>query len=118
VGLVTRSSVIRRTVEGMYDYRPHEALAHVSCAVTVLVAAAAVDDEDRRERLLAIDDAQRARAEAGLVPMRVRRIEDAGHDLMRHRPAEVADEIALLARGPDALSPGVPATGPSVAGVP
>jgi hypothetical protein len=29
--------------------------------------------------------------------MRVRHIAAAGHDLMRHRPAEVAEEIALLA---------------------
>jgi pimeloyl-ACP methyl ester carboxylesterase len=98
VGLVTRSSVIRRTVEAMYEYRPREALAEVRCPVTLLVAdPGTTDDEERRERLLAIDDVQRARAEAGLGPMRVRRFPGAAHDLMRYRPAEVTEEIRSLA---------------------
>jgi pimeloyl-ACP methyl ester carboxylesterase len=100
VGLVTRSSVIRRTVEATYAYRPLEALVEARCPLTLLVASGAADDEDRHERLIAIDDAQRVRAEAGLVPMRVRFL-DAGHDLMRHEPAVVAEEIASLASAPD-----------------
>jgi pimeloyl-ACP methyl ester carboxylesterase len=100
VGLVTRSSVIRRTVEAMYAYRPLEALAEARCALTLLVARGSADDEDRHERLLAIDDAQRARAAAGLEPMRVRDVPGAGHDLMRHAPAVVAEEISLLASPP------------------
>jgi pimeloyl-ACP methyl ester carboxylesterase len=104
VGLVTRSSVIRRTVEAMYAYRPLESLTLVTCPVTLLVAGTgSADDEDRRERLLAIDDLQRARAEAALAPVRVRHFPDVGHDLMRYRPAEVADEVVRLAedRGAD-----------------
>ena len=42
------------------------ALAEVRCSITVLVAdATTADDEDRRERDLALEDAQRARAAAG-----------------------------------------------------
>jgi hypothetical protein len=98
VGLVTRSSVVRRTVEAMYAYRPREALAAARCPVVLLVAgAASADDEEHRERLLAIEDAQRARAEAGLEPMRVRHFPGSGHDLMRYQPDEVAVELESLA---------------------
>jgi pimeloyl-ACP methyl ester carboxylesterase len=104
VSLVTRSSVIRRTVEAMYAYRPLEGLALARCPVTLLAAGlGTADDEERHERLLAIDDAQRVRAEAGRAAMRVRHFPGAGHDLMRYRPDDVAAEIALLA---DALPAG------------
>jgi pimeloyl-ACP methyl ester carboxylesterase len=97
VGLVTKGSVIRRVVEAMYAYRPLEAVVEVPCPIVVLVAdATTADDEDRRERGLALKDAQRARAAAGLAPMRIRVFEGAGHDLMRYRPAEVAAEVEQL----------------------
>jgi pimeloyl-ACP methyl ester carboxylesterase len=97
VGLVTKGSVTRRAVESMYGYRPLEALTQVACPVTVLVAnSATADDEDERERRLALEDAQRARVEAGLPQMEVRRFDGSGHDLMRYRPAEVAAELERL----------------------
>ena len=41
----------------MYAYQPLLALAEVGCPVSVLVAdAATADDEDQRERLLALED--------------------------------------------------------------
>jgi len=98
VGLVTKGSVIRRCVEAMYGYRPLEALVRVGCPVSVLVAGAATaDDEDERERRLALDDAQAARTAAGLEPMRVHRFDGVGHDLMRYRPDAVAGELERLA---------------------
>jgi pimeloyl-ACP methyl ester carboxylesterase len=97
VGLVTKGSVTRRAVDSMYGYRPLEALAKVSCPVAVLVAnSATADDEDERERRLALDDAQRARLGAGLPQMEVRRFDGVGHDLMRYRPGEVAEELERL----------------------
>jgi hypothetical protein len=82
----------------MYRYGPLETLAQVACPVTLLAAGAATaDDEDERERRLAIDDAQAARSEAGHGAMRVRVFEVTGHDLMRYRPDELADELARLA---------------------
>jgi pimeloyl-ACP methyl ester carboxylesterase len=97
VGLLTKGSVTRRAVESMYGYRPLEALAQVACPVTVLIAnSATADDEDERERRLALEDAQRARVDAGLPQMEVRRFDGVGHDLMRYRPAEVAAELERL----------------------
>ncbi len=99
VGLVTKGSVIRRCVAGMYTYQPLEALAAIGCPLSVLVAGAATaDDEDERERHLALEDAARVRAEAGLDPPVVRVLEGAGHDLMRYRPDEVTLELSRLAR--------------------
>ena len=71
---------------------PLEALAEVRCPVSVLVAdAPTADDEDQRERLLALEDVQRRRGPPRAWPnTRVRRFAGAGHDLMRHRPDEVA----------------------------
>jgi pimeloyl-ACP methyl ester carboxylesterase len=98
VAPVTKGSVTRRVVEAMYAYRPLAALIDVRCPVSLLVAdAATADDEDRRERLLAIEDVQQARAAAGLPPARVRRFPGAGHDLMRHRPIAVAEDLVALA---------------------
>ena len=66
VGLLTKGSVLRRVVEATYAYQPITALAEVRCSIMVLVAdATTADDEDRRERDLALEDAQRARAAAG-----------------------------------------------------
>ena len=82
----------------MYAYRPLLSLPRAACPVTVLVAqVATADDEDERERMLALEDAQRARRAAGQVEMRVRLLDGAGHDLMRHRPEQVAAELESLA---------------------
>jgi pimeloyl-ACP methyl ester carboxylesterase len=97
VGLATKWSVIRRVVDSMYAYRPLEALAEARCPVSILVAdAPTADDEDERERLLALEDVQRMRVSAGLPETSVRRFAGAGHDLMRYRPDEVASGIGRL----------------------
>jgi pimeloyl-ACP methyl ester carboxylesterase len=97
VGPVSKGSVVRRCVEAMYRYRPHEALAAADCPVTLIAAGAATaDDEDERERRLAIEDAQRVRAEAGRPALTVQVHEGVGHDLMRYRPAELAREVERL----------------------
>jgi len=98
VGPVTKGSVVRRCVAAMYDYRPLEALAQAACPVTLMAASpGTADDEDERERRLAIEDAQRARTEAGLPRMTVHIHEGVGHDLMRYRPDELARELERLA---------------------
>lgn len=97
LGLVTKGATIRRAVDAMYGYRPLESLTEADCPVTIMVAAnATADDEDERERRLALDDAQRARHDAGLAEMRVVRLEGVGHDLMRYRPDRVVAEVEHL----------------------
>jgi pimeloyl-ACP methyl ester carboxylesterase len=97
VRLVTRAWVLRRLVDAMYEYQPLEALARVACPVLVVVAGfGAADDDADRERLLALDDAQRARAAAGRAPARVVRMAG-GHDVARYRPDELASELLALA---------------------
>jgi pimeloyl-ACP methyl ester carboxylesterase len=98
VSPVVRASVLRRLVETLYAYQPLDALGRVPQPVAVLVAGAGTaDDEERRERLLALDDVERARAAAGLVPADVRLIDGVGHELMRHRPGAVAAAIEDVA---------------------
>jgi pimeloyl-ACP methyl ester carboxylesterase len=98
LGRVTRGSVIRRCVDAMYRYQPLEALCEVGVPMALLVAgSASADDEDERERRLAIEDAQAARMRSGLAPMAVRVFEGSGHDLMRYRPDEITAELEHLA---------------------
>lgn len=98
VGPVTKGSVVRRCVDSMYRYQPLEALAQVACPMALIAASpGTADDEDERERRLAIEDAQRARVAAGQPPMRVSIHEGAGHDLMRYRPDELSAELESLA---------------------
>lgn len=97
LGLVTRGSVIRRCVDAMYQYQPLDALCQVGVPLALLAAgSASADDEDERERRLAIDDAQLARARAGLAPMVVRVLEGSGHDLMRYHPDEITELLERL----------------------
>jgi len=97
VGSVVRAGVLRQVVDAMFAYQPLEALAKVAAPVVILVAeAATADDEDERERRLALVDVTRARGEAALPPPRVVRFPGAGHNLMRYRAAEVADELTAL----------------------
>lgn len=105
VAPVTKGSVIRRCVDAMYRYQPLESLAALACPVVLIAASpGTADDEDERERRLAIEDTQRVRAEAGVPPLTVRIHEGVGHDLMRYRPDDVASDIERLAgdRSPDA----------------
>ncbi len=98
VGPVTKGSVIRRCVDSMYRYLPLDALTQVTCPMSLPVAgSSSADDEDERERRLAIEDVQRAREQAGLTPMTVHVFDGAGHDLMRYRPEEVSNELERLA---------------------
>jgi len=97
VGPVTKGSVVRRCVEAMYRYRPLEALVATACPVALIAASAGTaDDEDERERRLAIEDAGRARVETGRPALSVQVHEGVGHDLMRYRPAELALELERL----------------------
>ena len=98
VSPVVRASVTRRLVDTLYAYQPLDALGRLPQPVIVLVAGTGTaDDEERRERLLAVEDVQDARRAAGSDPLIVRLLDGAGHELMRYRPDAVAAAIAELA---------------------
>jgi pimeloyl-ACP methyl ester carboxylesterase len=80
-------------VEAMFAYRPQAVLPSVEAPIVALVAA---DDEDRT-RARALGTAQAALAGAGRPAMRTVDLSDAGHNLMRYRPAEVTRAILSLA---------------------
>lgn len=99
VALVTKPSVQRRLVDSMFAYRPAETLAAVDQPLLVFAAGSgAADDDEERERRLAIDDLQRARLAAGHTPAIVHRLDGSGHDLMRYRPDEVSAELAAFSQ--------------------
>jgi pimeloyl-ACP methyl ester carboxylesterase len=67
--------------------------------VPLLVAqaeAGTADDEVARERSLALADLLARRAERGAPNARVVRFPGAGHNLMRYRPDELAQELVAL----------------------
>lgn len=97
VGPVTRGFAVRASVAEMFGYQPLEVLAGVTQPLLVAVAdSATADDEERRERLLALEDVVRRRRELGLSAPTVERFAGAGHNLMRYRPAELSASLERL----------------------
>lgn len=91
VAPVARDHVIRGAVEAMFDYQPRPALADLDMPLLVAVAEpAAPDDEQARERELALREMLARRAAAGLPQAVVVRFPGAGHSLMRYRPRDLA----------------------------
>ena len=82
---VTRPHVMAGSVGAMFGYDPLAILPSVEAPI---VALAAADDDEGTSRASLVD-AQRALAAAGRPPIRVVRLPDAGHNLMRYRPREV-----------------------------
>jgi hypothetical protein len=79
----------------MFAYRPDETLAELPMPILAAIAeAGTADDEEGRERELALDDIQRRRAERGRAPIEIARFPGAGHNLMRYRPERLS--LALL----------------------
>lgn len=97
VALVARPAALRAVVDAMFAYAPEEVLPRMRAPLTILVADSTADDEGARERKLALDDMLRARDLASCRPAHVVRFAGTGHNLMRYRPAEVADELLALA---------------------
>ena len=96
VAPVVRPHALRASVEAMFDYDPLTVLGRVAVPLLVAVSeSGAADDEQARERHLALDDVVAARAGSGLPATEVRTFAGAGHNLMRYRPDELS--AALLA---------------------
>jgi pimeloyl-ACP methyl ester carboxylesterase len=94
---VLRRHALRATVESMFSYEPARTLERVATPVFVAVAeSSSGDDENARERLLALEDVSLARTQAGLSAPRIVHYPGAGHNLMRYRTAELTDRLAEL----------------------
>jgi pimeloyl-ACP methyl ester carboxylesterase len=100
VAPVLRRHALRATVESMFTYEPARTLATVSSPIVVVVAESGTgEDDDARERLLALEDVSRARTQAGADPPRVIRFAGAGHNVIRYRTAQLSEELASLIEG-------------------
>jgi pimeloyl-ACP methyl ester carboxylesterase len=89
----SRPHAIAGSVAAMFAYRPNETLAAVTAPIAALVAA---DDEDGT-RTSALDAVHRTLAAMGRPLIRVARFPNDGHNLLRHRPAEVTAAILAVA---------------------
>lgn len=94
VAPVVRAHALRGTVEAMFEFRPHGALAGLDVPLLIVVAeSGSADDETVRERRIALDELVAARTAAGRQPPEVRVFRGAGHNLMRYRAAELSDAL-------------------------
>jgi pimeloyl-ACP methyl ester carboxylesterase len=91
----SRPHAIEGSVAAMFAYRPGETLAAVTAPITALVAA----DDEEGTRASSLDAVQRTLAGARRPPIRVARFPNDGHNLLRHRPAEVTAAILAVASG-------------------
>lgn len=100
VASVVRAHALRGSVEQMFEYRPLAVLGGLDLPLLIAVAeSGSADDEEVRERRLALDDVVHRRAAAGLPAPTIRRFTGAGHNLMRYRPAELAAALLELLQG-------------------
>jgi pimeloyl-ACP methyl ester carboxylesterase len=106
----TRSHVLRGSVEAMFGWRPLEVLGDLAVPILVAVAeAGTADDEEGRQRDLALDDLQAARRSHGAQPLEVVRFPGAGHNLMRYRPDELSATLLRLLSATSGRTPDGPA---------
>jgi pimeloyl-ACP methyl ester carboxylesterase len=91
-----RPHALAASVEAMFTYRPLETLTDVTAPITAILAATE-DPAGRSARLVELTVARRS---AGLPGIRVIELADAGHNLMRYRPAEVTAAILDAATEP------------------
>jgi pimeloyl-ACP methyl ester carboxylesterase len=95
---VTRPHVLKGCVEAMFGYSPQESLGALAEPMLVAVASSGTaDDEEARDRQLALDEIIRAREERSLATA-VTAFPGAGHNLMRYRPDELSEELLAVLR--------------------
>jgi pimeloyl-ACP methyl ester carboxylesterase len=93
---VTRPHVLKGCVEAMFGYSPQESLGDLAAPLVVAVASSGTaDDEEARDRQLALDEVVAERERRSLATA-VTAFPGAGHNLMRYRPDELSELLALL----------------------
>jgi pimeloyl-ACP methyl ester carboxylesterase len=94
---VVRRFALSGSVRAMFEYRPGAVLAAYPGPLLVAVAeAGGADDMAARERRLGLEDELRRRASAGLPAATMRRYPGVGHNLMRYRPDDLANDLLAL----------------------
>lgn len=91
-----RPHALAASVEAIFAYDPMATLLEVTAPVTAIVAGG----EDLAARRAALAAADHARLGANRSTIRVLDLSDAGHNLMRYRPAEVSRAILAAATEP------------------
>ena len=89
----TRPHALAASVQAMFSYRPSQVLASVTAPIVALRAA----DDEAGSSGAALAAVQARLAEARRPPIRTVHFPGSGHNLMRYRPAEVAEAILGLA---------------------
>lgn len=96
---VVRRWALAGCVEAMFSYRPADTLARYAGAPLIAIAEpGGADDDEARQRRVALDELLTVRETAGLPPARVVRLRGVGHDLMRYRPDGTSRELLRLLR--------------------
>ena len=98
---VVRRHALAGCVAAMFDYDPVVALGDLARPLTFLVAEpGGADDDDVRERRLALDELLAVRRAAGMPPDGVVPFAGSAHNLMRYRPDEVSASIIGVLAAP------------------
>ncbi|HEY8198520.1 MAG TPA: alpha/beta hydrolase [Candidatus Limnocylindrales bacterium] len=98
---VVRRHALSGCVEAMFAYDPVVALGDLALPLTFLVAEpGGADDDDVRERRLALDELLAVRRGAAMPPDRVVPFAGSAHNLMRYRPDEVSATILGVLAAP------------------
>lgn len=95
---VTRPHVLKGCVEAMFGYSSREALGDLAAPLVVAVASSGTaDDEEARDRQLALDEIVGQREQRRLTTS-VTAFPGAGHNLMRYRPDGLSEALLTLLR--------------------
>ncbi|HVQ21713.1 MAG TPA: alpha/beta hydrolase, partial [Candidatus Saccharimonadia bacterium] len=98
---IVRRHALSGCVAAMFAYDPAIALGDLVRSLTLLVAEpGGADDDDVRERRLALEELLAIRRAAGMPPDRVVPFAGSAHNLMRYRPDEVSASILDVLAAP------------------
>ncbi len=101
VAPVVRRHALSGCVEAMFAYDPVAALGDLGRPLTILVAEpGGADDDDVRERRVALEEMLAVRRRAATPPDRVVPLAGSAHNLMRYRPDEVSASILGVLAAP------------------
>ena len=93
---VVRPFALHASVDAMFSYDPGALVDYRGPLLIAVAESGTADDDTARERMAALLDVMRARAQAGATPATVERFGGVGHNLMRYRPDRLSGAILNL----------------------